>query len=81
MLSEAVLIDKGFITTDEKKNGKYRFYVYPFDHVKKRSSLTPNKDNSKIKGNWICNKDYWFSTEKGYLGTRFNELYSALFNK
>jgi hypothetical protein len=65
ILSEKILIEKGYIQTNEQK-GKKNLNVYPHDYVEKKL-LTTIGHKSKIKGNWSCDKSLWISTEKGFL--------------
>lgn len=66
ILSEQVLIDKGLISINGEETTQ-TLNVYPYDYVENKLLTTPNRYKYLVKGNWTCDKKYWYSTEEGPL--------------
>jgi hypothetical protein len=62
ILPEQLLIDKGFIIT-ENCEGRCDLSVYPYDHVEKLRAVTHDpRAKALIKGNWTCDKSLWWTS-------------------
>jgi len=68
-LPQNLLIAKGYISENISVDepSKCHMSIFAHDYVEKKLLTTNDKDKHKVKGNWSCNKKYWFSTEKGCL--------------
>jgi hypothetical protein len=57
ILDEKVLSDGGYLN-DGVNKGKHTLSIYPYDYLEK---------NPRRKGNWTCNKQYWYNINNGCL--------------
>jgi len=64
IVPEKILIDKGYISINEKPRGE-KFDTFPYGYLAYRlANVRPGWEHM-VKGNWTMNPLFWFSTEKG----------------
>lgn len=69
-IPEYLLLEREYISGAGLERARANLHVFPYDYVEKaKASAITSRQKTKIKGNWSCNKKYWFSTEKGCLGS------------
>lgn len=75
IIPEQKLIEIGYIATDTQA-GMGSFHVFAYDYIEKKKATMIHEGRKRlVVGNWSVNKDYWFSTEQGYLGSlKFDTL-------
>ena len=63
IIPERELLERGYLTTDTIK-GRKNLNVFPYDHVETRSKITVPMHRHRVKGNWTCNKNLWYNSDK-----------------